>query len=93
MTTDKKTDVAEEAAGETGGHVAMTSGGVAGTPSVTDTWVTAMPHADATNANSLPKAVADSLDDKDHSDDEVVPDQGGRVFDEVAATANRDADK
>lgn len=55
----------------------------------TDTWVTSQPKADATNTSSLPQAVADGLDGKDHSDDEALSDDGGRVLDEVAATANR----
>ncbi len=55
----------------------------------TDTWNTSQSNADATNLSSLPKAVSDELDGKDHSADGVRPDDGGRVFDEAAAVANR----
>lgn len=74
---------------ETEGHPAMTMGGVAPTKTATDSWVTSQPNPDATHLTSLPKAVADSLDDKDHSDDVIVPDAGGQVLDETAAAANR----
>lgn len=55
----------------------------------TDTWNTSQPKADATKLSSLPKDVADELDGKEHSADEVRPDDGGRVFDEGVAEANR----
>lgn len=64
-------------------------GGMAPTNSVTDMWVTASPKADATHPSSLPKAVRDAIDGKDHSADPPAPDSGGRVLDEVAAAANR----
>lgn len=70
-------------------HPAATMAGVSPVPPVTDTWVTAMPHTDATKPSSLPKAVADAIDGKDHSDDPVLPDQGGKVLDFIAAEANR----
>ena len=70
-------------------HPAATMAGVSTVPTVTDTWVTAMPQTDATKPSSLPKAVADAIDDKDHSDDPVLPDQGGKVLDFIAAEANR----
>lgn len=55
----------------------------------TDTWNTSQSKADATVPSSLPKAVSDELDDKDHSADGVRPDDGEQVFDEAAAEANR----
>ena len=55
----------------------------------TDTWNTSQSKADATNLSSLPKAVSDELDGKDHSADGVRPDDGGRVFNEAGAVANR----
>ena len=55
----------------------------------TDTWNTSQSKADATRLSSLPKAVSDELDGKDHSADGVRPDHGGRVFDEGVAVANR----
>lgn len=73
----------------TGGHPAATMAGVAAVPTVTDTWVTAMPHPDATKPSSLPKAVANAIDGKDHSKDPVSPDRGGKVLDSAAAEANR----
>lgn len=74
---------------ESGGHPAVTMGGVAPVSTVTDTWVTAMPHPDATKLSSLPKAVANAIDGKDHSDDPVFADEGGKVMDEGVAEANR----
>lgn len=59
--------------------------GVAPVSTVTDTWTTANPKPDATNLSSLPKAVANAIDGKDHSEDPEFPDQGGRVMDEAAA--------
>lgn len=79
----------ESESDETGGHPAATMAGVAAVPTVTDTWVTAMPHPDATKLSSLPKAVANAIDGKDHSKDPVFPDQGGQVLDITAAEANR----
>lgn len=79
----------ETEAGETGGHPAATMAGVAPVPTVTDTWVTAMPHPDATKLSSLPAAVANAIDGKDHSKDPVFPDRGGKVLDIAAAEANR----
>ena len=55
----------------------------------TDTWNTSQSKADATNLSTLPKDVADDLDGKDHSADGERPDEGGRVFNEGVATANR----
>ena len=55
----------------------------------TDTWTTSQSKADATKLSSLPKAVSDELDGKDHSAEGDRPDDGGRVFDENVATANR----
>lgn len=55
----------------------------------TDTWVTSQPKADATKLSSLPVAIADHLDGKGQPADEVRPDEGGQVLDEVAAAANR----
>lgn len=55
----------------------------------TDTWNTSQSKADATNPSSLPKELSDDLDDKDHSADGVRRDDGGRVFDEGVAAANR----
>ena len=55
----------------------------------TDTWNTSQSKADATNLSSLPNAVSDELDGKDHSADPVRPDDGGRVLDEAVAAANR----
>ena len=72
-----------------GGHPAFTEGGVAPVSTVTDTWTTASPKPDATNLSSLPKAVANAIDGKDHSEDPEFPDQGGRVMDEAVAAANR----
>lgn len=90
MPDEKKTNSeAETDPNATEGHPAMTMGGVAPVKTATDSWVTSQPNPDVTNPNSLPKAVRDSLDGEDHSDDEVVPDQGGKVFDETAAAANR----
>lgn len=74
---------------ESGGHPAFTEGGVAPVSTVTDTWTTANPNPDATNLSSLPKAVANAIDDKDHSEDPEFPDQGGRVIDETVAAASR----
>ena len=74
---------------ESGGHPAFTEAGVAPVSTVTDTWTTANPTPDATNLSSLPKAVANAIDGKDHSEDPEFPDQGGRVMDEAAAAANR----
>ena len=90
MPDEKKTDSeAETDPNATEGHPAMTMGGVAPVKTATDSWVTSQPHPDSTHLNSMPKAVRDSLDGKDHSDDEVVPDAGGKVFDESVAAANR----
>lgn len=55
----------------------------------TDTWNTSQSKADATIESSLPKAVSDELDGKDHSADDVPSDDGERVFDESVAEANR----
>lgn len=55
----------------------------------TDTWNTSQSKADATIESSMPKAVSDDLDGKDHSADDVQPDAGGQVFDEAVAAANR----
>lgn len=55
----------------------------------TDTWNTSQAKADATNLSTLPKDVSDTLDGKDHAADGVRPDDGGRVFDEGVAEANR----
>lgn len=55
----------------------------------TDTWTTSQSDADVTIASSLPKAVSDELDGKDHSADVIEPDGGQRVFDESVAVANR----
>ena len=55
----------------------------------TDTWTTAQSKADATKPSSLPKAVSDDLDGEDHSADGIRPDDGGHVFDEGVAVANR----
>lgn len=55
----------------------------------TDTWNTSQSDADATIASTLPKAVSDELDGKDHSADGVRTDDGERVFDEGVASANR----
>lgn len=55
----------------------------------TDTWNTSQSKADATKLSSLPKAVADELDGKDHSAEDDRSDDGGRVFNEAAAVANR----
>lgn len=55
----------------------------------TDTWNTSQSDADVTIASSLPKAVSDELDGKDHAADVVEPDGGDRVFDESVAVANR----
>lgn len=55
----------------------------------TDNWNTSQSDADSTSASSLPKAVSDELDGKDHSADVVEPDAGARVFDESVAVANR----
>jgi hypothetical protein len=82
----------ETDAEETDGHPAVTMAGVAAVPTVTDTWVTAMPHPDATKLSSLPKAVANAIDGKDHSNDPVFPDQGGQVLDITAAKANRSSE-
>lgn len=81
----------EGEADETGGHPGGSMAGVTAVPTVTDTWVTAMPHADATKLSSLPKAVSNAIDGKDHSDDPVLPDQGGQVLDITAAAANKPA--
>jgi len=83
-----KADGHEEESDETGGHPVNTMGGVAPVSTVTDTWSTPHPKADATKLSSLPKAVADAIDGKDHSDDPVYPDQGGQVVDTMAADAN-----
>ena len=74
---------------ESGGHPGFTEGGVAPVSTVTDTWTTANPKPDATNLSSLPKAVANAIDGKDHSEDPEFADQGGRVMDEAVAAANR----
>lgn len=74
---------------ESGGHPAFTEGGVAPVSTVTDSWTTANPKPDATKVSSLPKAVANAIDGKDHSNDPKFPDQGGRVMDETVAAANR----
>ena len=71
----------------TGGH-SVTIGGVTTVKKATDTWVTAAPSADATKPSTLPKAVANFIDGKDHSNDPVFPDQGGQVLDGTAAAAN-----
>lgn len=87
----KEANPRESETEESGGHPASTMGGVAPVSTVTDTWVTANPHPDATNLSSLPKAVANAIDGKDHSGDPEYPDQGGVVLDELAAAANRPA--
>ncbi|HUP68957.1 MAG TPA: hypothetical protein VM142_03985 [Acidimicrobiales bacterium] len=43
----------------------MAMGGTAPTNAVTDRWVTASPKADATDPQTLPRAVADSMDIED----------------------------
>ncbi|HVE45518.1 MAG TPA: hypothetical protein VNA57_02060 [Acidimicrobiales bacterium] len=55
----------------------------------TDTWNTSQSKADATTLSSLPTAVSDDLDDKDHSAEVAEPDAGGQIFDEGVAVANR----
>ena len=55
----------------------------------TDTWATSQSKADATSLSTLPKVLSDDLDGKDHSADGVRSDDGGRVFDEGVAAANR----
>jgi len=79
----------KEPADDTEGHPAFTEGGVAPVKTVTDDWSTSQPNPDATIPGSMPKAVADEIDEKDHSDDAVAPDSGGTVLDEAAAEANR----
>lgn len=73
---------------EEGGHPAFTMGGVAPVKTVTDHWVTPQPNPDATDLDSLPWALAEVLDGKDHRGDRVLPDHVNEALDAAAAEAN-----
>jgi hypothetical protein len=78
----------EIASVDLGGHPAFTMGGVVPVKTVTDHWVTSQPNPDATDLDSLPWALAEALEGRDHHGEKVLPDHVGEVIDIAAAEAN-----
>jgi len=62
-----------------GGHPAFTMGGVAPVKTVTDHWVTSQPHPDATDLDTLPWALAETVEGRDHHGEKTLPDHVGEA--------------